>query len=89
VEPLRSGEIRHPFHTERINMPLELSLLIGVIFGVIASLMAFLIIYNEYQKHRLDRWRLWKEALAAAAVAFCVFFILAVLVGSWTPHAVR
>jgi NADH:ubiquinone oxidoreductase subunit 6 (subunit J) len=70
-------------------MPLELSLLIGIFFGAVAALMAFLIIYNEYQKHRLGRWRLWKEALTGGLVTFFVFVVLSVIVGYWTLHLVR
>jgi small-conductance mechanosensitive channel len=70
-------------------MPLELSLLIGVFFGSIAAIMAFLIIYNEYQKHKFARGRLWKEALSSALVTFIVFLILAILVGYWAFHLSR
>lgn len=70
-------------------MPLELSLLIGIFFGTVAALMAFLVIYNEFQKHRLTRWRLWKEALTGGLVAFVVFIVLSVIVGYWTLHLVR
>jgi len=66
-----------------VDTALELGLAIGIIFGLVAALMAFLITYNEYQKHRLGRARLWKEALSAAAVAFAVFLLLAVMVGYW------
>ncbi len=70
-------------------MPLELSLVIGVFFGSIAAIMAFLIIYNEYQKHRLERGRLWKEALSGALVTFIFFLVLAILVGFWPLHLSR
>ncbi len=62
-------------------MPLKLSLLIGAVFGVIAAIMAFLIIYNEYSKHRLSRPRLWKEALGGSTVAFFVILSLSMAAG--------
>jgi maltodextrin utilization protein YvdJ len=70
-------------------MPLELSLLIGIFFGIVAALAAFLIIYSEFQRHRLARWRLWKEALSGALVAFVVFVVLSVIVGFWTLRMVH
>jgi hypothetical protein len=67
-------------------MPLELSLLIGIFFGTVAAITAFLIIYNEFQKHGLAGWRLWREALTGAMVAFVVFVVLSVIVSFWTLH---
>ena len=43
-------------------MPLELFLLLGFSFGLIASVMAFLIFCEKYQKHRLIGWRRWNAA---------------------------
>ncbi len=71
------------------RMLLSLLLLTGILFGSVAAVMAFLIVYSEYQKHRLTRLRLWKEALGSALVAFIVFLILAVLVGYWASHLGR
>jgi uncharacterized BrkB/YihY/UPF0761 family membrane protein len=70
-------------------MPLELSLLIGIFFGTVAALMAFLVIYNEFPKHRLTRCRLWEEALMGGLVAFVVFVVLSVIVGYWALHLMR
>ncbi len=62
-------------------MPFEISLVIGVFFGFIASLMAVLIFYDEYQKHRFVGWQLWKHALSGGIVTFIVFLILALTLG--------
>jgi NADH:ubiquinone oxidoreductase subunit 6 (subunit J) len=70
-------------------MPLELSLLIGIFFGAVAAVTAFLILYTELQKHRLVGWRLWKEAFTAAMVAFVVFLVLSVIVGYWALHLIH
>jgi H+/Cl- antiporter ClcA len=59
-------------------MSLQFSLIIGIVFGFLGSLMAFLIIFIEYDKHKLGRWRVWKEALAGAILTFVFFFLLAI-----------
>lgn len=53
----------------------------GLIFGWLAASMAFVIIFDEYRKHRLGRNRAWKEALLGAAVAFVIFLALSVATG--------
>jgi hypothetical protein len=68
---------------------LELPLIFGVVFGFVAALMAFLIIYNEYQRHKLGQWRVWKEALTAAAFTFALFVVLSLLVGYWASHLIQ
>jgi hypothetical protein len=62
-------------------MALELSFVVGMIFGLLGAIMAFLIFYDEYRKHMLGRARLWKEALSGAAVTFCVFLLLSAILG--------
>jgi hypothetical protein len=47
--------------------------LMGAMFGALAAAMAFMITFSEYQKHRLGRGRVWREALLAAALAFAIF----------------
>lgn len=64
-----------------------LFVLLGITFGSLAALMAFLITYNEYRKHKLELRRLWKEALSSAALAFVVFFVVAVVFGSWVSSS--
>jgi H+/Cl- antiporter ClcA len=63
-------------------MLLELLLLIGVLFGLMAALAAFIIIYSEYSRHRLARSQVWREAIGGAVVAFVVFLLLS-LAGGW------
>jgi hypothetical protein len=57
------------------------SLLIGTTFGFIAGAIAFVITYNEWQKHRYEGWRLWKEALKAGVFAFVFFLVLSLCLG--------
>jgi len=64
-------------------MTIELSLIIGVTFGLIAAAMAFLIVFDEYRKHRFKGWRLWKEGLLAGTFALAVFVLLSLAAGAW------
>ena len=58
-----------------------LSLLVGSIVGLFAGLMAFLITYEEYARHYVERQKPLRLALEAAALAFFVFLVLSVVVG--------
>jgi hypothetical protein len=69
-------------------MTVEASAVIGTIGGLIAALMAFLIFYHEYEKHKLGTWRLWKESLSGALAAFFFFLILSIIAGYWLSHLV-
>jgi hypothetical protein len=53
--------------------PMGALALLGVMFGGLAAVMAFIITFSEYQKHRLGQARVWREALLAAALAFAIF----------------
>jgi hypothetical protein len=55
---------------------------VGALFGALAAATAFVIVWSEYARHRMGRRRVWKEAFAAAALAFVVFFAGAMLVGA-------
>ena len=57
------------------------SLLIGSVVGLFAGLMAFLITYEEYARHYVERQKPLRLALEAAAFAFFVFLVLSVVVG--------
>jgi hypothetical protein len=67
-------------------MILRLLLLFGLIFGSLAALIAFLITYQEYRKHKFEGWRLWKEALRTAAFTLAFFLGLCVLLAYVLPH---
>ena len=58
-----------------------LSILVGVLFGFLGTLMAFVITYNEYQKHQFRDKRLFKQAFNAAIVTFVFFVALMAIVG--------
>jgi hypothetical protein len=54
---------------------------LGVIFGGVAGLSAFLVTYEEYQHHGLARHRTFMESLRSGAVAFAFFLSAALAVG--------
>lgn len=64
-------------------MTLQLSLILGVAFGLLAGAMSFLITFDEYRKHLMAGWHLWKGALWAGAFAFMVFMLLSLAAGYW------
>ena len=57
------------------------SVVIGVIFGFLAALMAFVITWHEYEKHKFTGKRLFKEAFQAAIFTFVVFLLLSFIIG--------
>jgi uncharacterized protein YybS (DUF2232 family) len=56
-------------------------LFIGAVFGFLAALMAFLVTWNEYRKHKFRGRRLFMRALHAGLFTFVVFILLALLIG--------
>jgi len=60
---------------------LVFSIVIGIIFGFFAALMAFVITWHEYEKHKFTGKRLFKEAFQAAIFTFGVFLLLSILIG--------
>ncbi len=58
-----------------------LSLIAGSGIGVVTGLIAFLITYDEYSHHFLDRRTPLRYGLEAAAFAGGVFFLLTIIVG--------
>lgn len=65
------------------DMSIEIFVLIGAVFGLVGAAMAFLIVADEYRKHRFKGWRLWKEGLLAGALAFAVLLLLSLAAGVW------
>jgi len=60
---------------------LALYIVIGIIFGFFAGLMAFVISWREYEKHKFEVRRIFKESFQTAAFAFVVFLLLSILIG--------
>ena len=63
-----------------------LSILVGVLFGFLGSLMAFVITYHEYQKHQFRGKRLFKEAFHSAIFTLIFFVALMAIVGYLLSH---
>jgi len=53
----------------------------GSIPGFFASLMAFIVTYDEYTKHYVDKRMPFRLALEAALFAFFVVLVLAIITG--------
>ncbi|HXQ45833.1 MAG TPA: hypothetical protein VN806_04405 [Caulobacteraceae bacterium] len=68
-------------------MPMLSFAAIGVIFGLLAGVIAFVITYEEYQHHGLGRRRTFKESLGTGAAAFAFFFLAALVIGLFLPPA--
>ena len=62
-------------------MTLRIIFPLGVLFAVLASLMAFLITYNEYAKHFEDKRRARRDALRTGLVTFLFFCTLVFVAG--------
>ena len=62
-----------------MNPTLRFVLGVGGLFALIGAAMAFLIVYREYARHRLDRGRVFREAALAAIPAFLVILGLSTL----------
>jgi len=56
-----------------------LSVVLGVVFGLLAAACAFLISYSEYKRNWSFRGSATKMALRSAFVAFAFFFAAAML----------
>jgi len=54
----------------------EISLVIGLFFGLIGAIMAFLITYEEYSHHYADKRKSFKHAIQTAIFTFAVFLVL-------------
>ena len=59
-------------------MLLELSMILGVAFGLLAGVCAYAISYHEYKRNWSFRGSSAKRALRSALVAFVFFFVAAV-----------
>jgi hypothetical protein len=67
---------------------LVFSIVIGIIFGFLAALAAFVITYNEYEKHKFAGKRLFMQAFQTAIFTFFIFLLLSVLIGFLLTHFV-
>lgn len=62
-------------------MNFQLSWMMGLGFGVMAALMAFVISFEAYRRQQFAPARIWRESLNTAAFAFAVFLVTAIALG--------
>ena len=55
--------------------------IIGLTFGALAGLIAFLITLVEWQKHGFKGAQLWGEPLKRGIFTFVFFFVISMLIG--------
>jgi hypothetical protein len=60
---------------------LELSAVVGLVFGVLAAACAFVISYGEYKRNWSFHGSASRMALRSALVTFAFFFLAAIAVG--------
>ena len=60
---------------------LAFSIIAGAAFGLLAAAAAFVITWEEYQKHKFTGKRLFLRALYTAIFAFVIFLLLSLLAG--------
>ncbi|HEX9368355.1 MAG TPA: hypothetical protein VF921_17120 [Vicinamibacterales bacterium] len=60
-------------------MDLQLSAVLGLVFGLLAAACAFVISYGEYKRNWSFRGSAVKMALRSALVTFAFFFVAAIL----------
>ena len=62
-------------------MSLKLSAVLGLGFGILAALLAFVITFDAYSQKRLASASVWRESLWSAAFAFAIFFLSSIALG--------
>ena len=68
---------------------MELNILfpvLGVVFGIIAGIMIFLISYIELSRHYVTKDIPFKSSLKSAIVTLVFFFVLGLLLGIFSDH---
>jgi amino acid permease len=67
---------------ERLLGPvLTIVSVIGVFFGFLAAILAYVILYGEYTHHFADSAKPHRMALQGAVVTFLVFVVLSIVFG--------
>lgn len=62
-------------------MNFQLSLSVGLGVGLLAAMLAFVIVYEAYLRQQLPPGRIWRESLVAATFAFAVFLLSSLALG--------
>jgi H+/Cl- antiporter ClcA len=59
----------------------HLFVVIGAVFSLLASLIAYLVIYKEAENHYLDKKVVRKKSLEMEVFTFIFFFLLMLVIG--------
>ena len=59
---------------------------IGLIFSPLAAFIAFIITYEEYTHHFIDKKKAFEHGLQMAFITFVVFIIVSLLAGFLFQH---
>jgi hypothetical protein len=68
-------------------MHATLFVIIGLIFGLLAALMAFGIV--ECERHKFLGWQLWQEPLRRAMFTLAFFLMLSIALGFALPAIIK
>jgi hypothetical protein len=63
--------------------------LISLIFSILAGIMAFLITYQEYEHHYLDKRDFLKASLRTGGVTFIFFLSLGFILAMTMPYFLK
>ncbi len=62
-------------------MSLQLSVVLGMGFGTLAALLAFVITFDAYSRQKRASAFIWRESLLAAIFAFAIFLLSSIALG--------
>lgn len=62
-------------------MSFQMSLMLGLGFGIFAAMLAFAIAYEAYRRQNFPAARTWRESLTAATFAYAVFLSSSLALG--------
>jgi hypothetical protein len=68
---------------------IELFFFVGIFFGFLAGLIAFLITLNEWKSHGFKGWELWGEPLKRGIATWAFFLLLSVALGYIMPFVIQ
>ncbi|MHB8362589.1 MAG: hypothetical protein ACYDBX_03140 [Patescibacteria group bacterium] len=60
---------------------IKMYLIIGIVFGILAGIMASLITYGEYKRHFINSKRPLKEAIKMGIFTFVFLLLLLLIIG--------
>ena len=61
-------------------MGLKIALIVGLLFSILASLIAFIITYGEYSHHLIEKKKIFKHSIEAGLFVFVTFIIITTII---------